>query len=63
MTCDHCVRAVTAELLQLSGVRGVTVDLVPEGTSSVAVTSNAPVPEDALAEALDEAGGYQLRAQ
>jgi len=60
MTCEHCVRAVTAELSRVGGVHGVTVELVPEGTSSVIVTSDAPLPEEALVEALDEAGGYQL---
>jgi len=63
MTCEHCVRAVAAELSALAGVHGVAVDLVPEGTSSVAVSSDAPLSADALAEALDEAGGYQLTAR
>ena len=35
MTCGHCVRAVSAELTGLGGVTGVSVDLVPGGTSAV----------------------------
>ena len=31
MTCEHCVHAVTSELMNLDGVRGVTVELVPGG--------------------------------
>ena len=60
MTCEHCSRAVSAELSELAGVRGVSVSLVPGGTSAVTVTSDAPLAADAVAAALDEAGGYQL---
>ena len=60
MTCEHCVSAVTGELMSLSGVRDVTVDLVPGGESAVTVTSEAPLPGDAVAAALDEAGDYHL---
>ena len=60
MTCEHCVRAVTSELGGLGGVSGVTVDLVPDGASAVTVTSQAPLAEQAVAAALDEAGDYRL---
>ena len=62
MTCEHCVRAVTGELRGLDGVREVTVELVPEGSSAVTVTSEAPLPVGAVAAALDEAGDYRLAA-
>ena len=60
MTCGHCVRAVSAELTGLAGVTGVSVDLVPGGTSAVTVTSEAPLDGQAVAAALDEAGDYRL---
>ena len=60
MTCEHCVHAVTGELANLGGVTGVSVDLVPGGKSAVTVTSQAPLAEDAVAAALDEAGDYRL---
>ncbi len=60
MTCEHCVHAVTEELTSLGGVTGVTVDLIPGGKSAVTVTSETPLPEHAVAAALDEAGDYQL---
>jgi copper chaperone len=60
MTCEHCVRAVTAELRELDGVSDVTVELVPGGTSAVTVTSAAPLAAEAVAGALDEAGAYRL---
>jgi copper chaperone CopZ len=63
MTCEHCVNAVTSELRALDGVSAVGVDLVPDGVSVVTVTSAAPLPEPAVAEALDEAGGYLIKAQ
>jgi copper chaperone len=60
LTCEHCVKAVTSELSGLHGVSGVTVDLVPDGTSRVSVTSREPLAAPAVTEALDEAGGYVL---
>ena len=60
MTCEHCVNAVTSELTSLDGVSAVTVDLAPDGVSRVTVTSGSPLPDTAVTEALDEAGGYLL---
>ena len=62
MTCAHCVNAVTSELASLSGVSAVTVDLGPDGVSRVTVTSDRPLPAEAVTGALDEAGGYLLSA-
>lgn len=53
MTCDHCVRAVSAELGRIGGVSDVEVDLA---TGAVTVESAAPLPEDAVQAAVDEAG-------
>jgi len=44
------------------GVSQVSVDLVPGGQSRVIVTSEAELPEQAVAAALDEAGEYRLAA-
>jgi len=60
MTCEHCVHAVSKELTRLSGVTGVTVELVPDGQSAVTVTSDALLLSDDVSAALDEAGDYQL---
>jgi copper chaperone CopZ len=60
MTCEHCMHAVSGELMALSGVSGVTVDLIPGGASAVTVTSDRPLARQAVADALDEAGDYQL---
>jgi copper chaperone len=62
MTCEHCSRAVSAELTSLTGVTDVRVDLVPDGRSSVLVVSEAPLAVEAVEAALDEAGGYRLAA-
>jgi copper chaperone CopZ len=59
MTCDHCVRAVTEELSALDGVDGVEVDLVAGGSSRVRIRTSAPVADDAVRAAIDEAG-YRL---
>jgi copper chaperone len=60
MTCGHCAQAVTSELNRLAGVSTVTVDLDPRGVSTVTVTSQAPLPEQDVIEALCEAGDYRL---
>jgi copper chaperone CopZ len=56
MSCEHCVRAVTGELSALPGVADVRVDL---GTGAVTVTSEAPLTDDTVRAAVDEAG-YDL---
>ena len=58
MTCTHCVSAVSEELRAVPGVDDVRVDL---STGEVAVTSDAPLPLDAVRAAVDEAG-YELAA-
>jgi copper chaperone len=60
MTCEHCAHAVSGELRGLDGVSEVQVDLSPGGESKVTVVSAAPLTAQAVAAALDEAGGYQL---
>jgi len=57
MTCDHCIRAVTTELVLLPGVRSVDIDLA-EG--AVTVTSDGPLDQEEVREAIDEAG-YALQ--
>lgn len=59
MTCAHCVAAVTDEISQLPGVNGVSVDLDAAGASQVTVASDAPLDEELVREAVDEAG-YEL---
>jgi copper chaperone len=56
MTCGHCVSAVTEEVTAVPGVTGVDVDLA---SGRLTVTSDAPVDDDAVRAAVDEAG-YEL---
>ena len=56
MTCDHCARAVRAEISKLPGVTGVDVD-VDVGT--VRVTGD-PLPGDAPLRAAVEEAGYEF---
>ena len=59
MTCSHCVAAVTEEISKLDGVRAVNVELVAGGDSHVTVETAAPLDDDLVRAAVDEAG-YQL---
>ena len=57
MTCAHCVTAVTSELTKLPSVQEVSVlQLTAGGISTVQVTSESPLDETAVREAVDEAG-------
>ena len=56
MTCEHCVRAVTTELVMVPGVRSVDVDLE---SGAVTVVSDEPLSDQAVRDAIDEAG-YEL---
>jgi len=60
MTCGHCAGAVTDELTALPSVTEVNVDLAAGGTSTVTVTSDAPLRDEQVVGALDEAGDYHL---
>ena len=59
MTCGHCVGSVSREVGRLEGVTGVDIELVPDGVSTVTVTSAAPLITTQVAAAVAEAG-YEL---
>lgn len=56
MTCGHCVASVTEELEAVDGVKHVDVILESGGTSKVTVFTDTGVDDDALREAVAEAG-------
>lgn len=51
MTCGHCSKAVTNEVLQVAGVRAVDVDL-----DSGVLTVRGEADDAAIRKAVDEAG-------
>lgn len=53
MTCDHCARAVTAEVGALEGVSDVHVDLQ---AGQVQVTADRALSTENLRQAIEEAG-------
>lgn len=57
MTCDHCVKAVSAEVSKVPGVTDVAVDLP---TGQVTVTAD-PDPDPAAVRAAVEEAGYEVR--
>jgi len=56
MTCDHCEGAVSQEISALDGVTAVTA---VAKTGEVTVASAAPLDEESVRAAIDEAG-YEL---
>lgn len=53
MTCNHCVASVTEEVGEVPGVTAVDVDLA---SGRLTVTSDAPVSEAQVRDAVAEAG-------
>ena len=53
---------MTEELKALPDVVNVSVTLAKGGTSKVLVYTNADIPDAALKEAVDEAGGYEVKS-
>ena len=62
LTCDHCVAHVTEELKALDGVKNVSVVLHKGGQSVATVVSDVLLDDDALRDAVDEAGDYTVDA-
>lgn len=56
MTCEHCVNAVTEELIAIEGVSDVRIELISGGDSPVTILSETLVDPEAIAAAVDEAG-------
>ncbi|MGK5630104.1 heavy-metal-associated domain-containing protein [Streptomyces sp. URMC 123] len=56
MSCGHCEKAISAELSDVPGVASVTA---VSATGLVTVTSDAPLDEETVRAAIDEAG-YEL---
>jgi copper chaperone len=62
MTCSHCVKSVAEELHEVTGITGVDIRLVPDGASTVTITSSAPVNPADVQHAVREAG-YRVVAE
>ncbi|MCD4550134.1 MULTISPECIES: heavy-metal-associated domain-containing protein [unclassified Schaalia] len=56
MTCSHCVASITEELEDVTGVLNIEVILNSGGTSQVTVVTDHGVDDQALQEAVTEAG-------
>ncbi len=56
MSCEHCVGAIREEVSRIDGVRDVHVDL---SSGALTITSEGPVNDAALRDAVQEAG-YEL---
>ncbi|WP_067812540.1 heavy-metal-associated domain-containing protein [Actinomadura kijaniata] len=57
MTCGHCVGSVKQEVGQIAGVTAVDVDLA---TGRVTVTSDGPLDDARVRDAVEEAG-YEVK--
>jgi copper ion binding protein len=57
MTCGHCVMSVKEEVGEVPGVTGVEVDL---DSGNMTVTSDGPLDDARIREAVEEAG-YKVK--
>ncbi|MFP7696688.1 heavy-metal-associated domain-containing protein [Trueperella sp. LYQ143] len=62
MTCQHCVSHVTEELSACAGVQNVSVALEPAGLSQITIDADAPLTDEVITQAIDEAGDYPVQA-
>ena len=53
MTCSHCVGSVTKEVEKVAGIDQIEVDVA---NGRLTVTSSAAVDDEAVVEAVEEAG-------
>lgn len=60
LSCQSCVNHVTEAISALAGVRSVSVDLEPKGTSTIHVDASQPLTDDEVQAALSEEGNYSL---
>lgn len=60
MTCGHCVSSVREEVSEIPGVKNIEVILSSGGTSKVTVVSDVNLDEEALRDAIAEAG-FELK--
>ena len=60
MTCGHCVSSVKEELSEIPGVKNIEVILTTGGTSKVTVVSDVNLDDEALRDAIAEAG-FELK--
>lgn len=56
MTCEHCVASVKEELDEVAGVTATHVDLIPGGASTVTISTDGSVTDEAARAAITEAG-------
>lgn len=59
MTCEHCERAVMAEVSALESVTSVEIELRPGDQSIVRIASDTALDVQDIAAAIEEAG-YQV---
>jgi copper chaperone CopZ len=60
LTCGHCARAVSEELLALDGVLDAEVEVINGGLSVVTIVTERDLTDDEVTAALVEAGDYEL---
>ena len=60
LTCGHCARAVSEELVALEGVLDAQVEVVSGGQSVLTVVAERDLTDDEVTAALVEAGDYEL---
>lgn len=58
MTCSHCEHAVSSEVSEIPGVDNVEVSAA---TGRLVITSSAPVTDEQVLAAVDEAGYSAVR--
>ena len=61
LTCNHCVMTVSRAAALVPGVTGVSVDLVPNGESTLHLDSEEAIDRTELESAITESGYTLVR--
>lgn len=60
LTCDHCAQSVTKNLMGIAGMENVSIEVHPEGQSSIATRGAREFSSEEISFAMRQAGRYIL---
>jgi len=60
LTCDHCAQSVTKNLMDISGMESVSIEVHPDALSSIATHGAREFSAEEIAFAMRQAGRYIL---
>jgi copper chaperone CopZ len=60
LTCDHCAQSITKNLMGISGMQSVSIEVHPEAASSISTHGAREFSAEEISFAMRQAGRYIL---